>query len=411
MKTDVLIIGAGPAGMTLAADLGERGVSSVMVERAPFPGGHAALLACKALDRCAKCNACLLEDAAASLAAQAGWTLLAETRVETVARADQGYLVRLEAGPRVLDPERCVDCGLCLDACPEQGRAIRVNPVPGVGPRYAFDPQHCLRTRGEACSACFDACPVGAVDFDARPGQVDIEARAVAPATGPLTPFDPALKPRFGHSRLPDVITGLELEAMIRETGETLRPSNRAAPGRVAFIQCVGSRDRSLNRDYCSRICCGYALRLARLIRSRRPETAVSVFYMDIQNFGRGFEETFIHIQNEVELIHGIPGEITADDRGSVRVPFLNEDSGRGEEREFDLVVLSIGLGGPDQTLDDPLGLQRNEDGFLISAPDQGLFVTGAAGAPLSVAEACAQARAMAADVVAWLESQARGSA
>ena len=402
MKPEVLIVGAGVAGLTVAARLADRGLGSLIVEQGLFPGGHASRLACKAADVCLKCNACLLEESLAELAGRSGLWLSGRTLVESC-RPDGGrFLVRLLKGPLFLDPDSCVDCGLCLEACPAAGMAVRRSPVPLLGPRYGLDPGQCLFFKGEDCRACLEACPVGAIDLSATERREEIEVQAVVLAVG-ARPFDPRLKPRYGYGRLADVVSALELESMIRERGEVRMPSDGGRPIRVAFVQCVGSRDKKIGRDYCSRVCCGYALRMARFIRHRRPETEVTMFYMDIQTFGRNFDRFYRGVSGEVELIHGVPGEIAAGPEGELVVPFLNEAAGTREVRNFDLVVLSVGLGPPEDGLGEKFGLPRNDDGFLVSKPGQGLFTAGTATGPLDVAESRAQAEGTAAQVAEYL--------
>ena len=128
-------------------------------------------------------------------------------------------------------------------------------------------------------------------------------------ATG-YTPFDPRDKPKWGYGVLPNVITALELERMIRLEGDVRRPSDGRRPERLAFIQCVGSRDLTLDHLFCSRVCCGYALRMGKAIRHRWPEVEPYVFYMDLQNFGKDFIPAYEEAKDSLTLIRGIPGSI-----------------------------------------------------------------------------------------------------
>ena len=401
MKADVLIIGAGPAGLFTAARLAERGFAPLIVEQGLFPGGQASRLACKAAPTCARCNACLLETALTELAETKLSRLMSLTTVTAAEQTSDGWRVGLRTEPLLLDPDVCVDCGACLDQCPAASRAIRRAPAAGFGPRYGLDPSGCLRFAGQDCRACADVCPVGAIDFEAQAREETVQVRAVTAAVG-FTPFDARLKPRFGYGRVPGVVTAMDLEEMLRQDASWPTPDGRP-PEKAAFIQCVGSRDRKLGRDYCSRICCAYALRLARLLRRRRRDSTATFFYMDIQTVGRNFDRYLQKTAQTVELVHGVPGEITSSEDGRPGVPFLNEATGRTERRDFDLVVLSIGLGGPAADLDEIFGFQRNQDGFLLENGRPGLFVTGAALGPASVAESKARAEACAARAAAWL--------
>jgi len=401
MPYDVLILGAGVAGLTAAARLAARSFKVLVVDRDFFPGGLAARLACKAVAACARCNACLLEETLADLPGS-DLALEFQTRVVNSRAEDRGFRIELLGEPMYLDPERCVDCDACYAACPARDRAIRRAPAPQLAPRYALDPAACRHFQGRECDACVLECPAGAIDLAAPPRRREVHTRAVIVASG-ATVFDARLKSRYGYGRLADVITGRDLEAMLRETGRVLRPSDGRPPDRVAFIQCVGSRDKSIGRDYCSRICCGYALRLANRLQYRWPETRISFFHMDIQTFGRNFTGLMAETAERVELIHGVPGEITAGEAGALKIPYLNEATGKVESRDFDLAVLSVGLGPPDDGLDQIFQLARDEDGFYLARPEEGLFVAGCAGGPLDVAESRTRAEGAAVEAAAFL--------
>ncbi|MEW5722916.1 MAG: 4Fe-4S binding protein [Thermodesulfobacteriota bacterium] len=405
MEFDVLVIGAGVAGLKAVAELAADGLFSLVVEKGLFPGGQASHLPCKATDNCARCNACLLEETMADLAGRDQHRVLYRTTLTGLEKTDRGLRAVLHTAPLYLDPDKCTGCGLCYEKCPARGRAIKKAPVSLYGPAYGLDPEGCRHFQDGDCRTCAEVCPAGAIDLAGRAKDWTAEVKAVVAACG-FTPFDPAQKPRYGHDLFPDVISALELDLMLRVTGELKKPSNGLIPDRVAFIQCVGSRDKSLGRDYCSRICCGYALRLAALIKHRRPETLVSLFYMDLQNTGRDFDRYYRKLKGQVEFIHGVPGEITAGEEDGLAAPFFNESTGRRETRVFDLVVLSIGLGPPEAGLLEVLGLAADEDGFFRDRPEEGIFVAGAASGPKNVAESAGSAVEAAARAAAWVKKR-----
>jgi len=405
LNPDIVIVGAGIAGLSAAAELSNRGLSCLVVEQGLFPGGRGAELSCKATQTCAKCNACLLEESLTAFRAAEKVRLACQASISSCEFDGHVYRLTIAHEPAWLDPEKCLACGLCHQACPVRDQAILRSPVALGRPGFNISGRDCLFLQGQDCQACWSVCPVEAIDLSASPWTEEVTCSAVIIAVG-FTPFDPRLKPRYGYGRLPDVVTALELDRLLRARAELKRPSDGARPNSIAFIQCVGSRDKSLGRDFCSRVCCGYALRLARLIRDRWPETTISLFYMDVQNFGRDFDRFFREIQSEVELIHGVPGELTAGTDGSLALPFLNETTGRKETRAYDLVVLSIGLGPPREQISRIFSLERNEDGFLVSNDRAGLFVAGSAQGPMNLAEAKAWAEVAAAQAASFLGSR-----
>ena len=173
--------------------------------------------------------------------------------------------LEISKNPQFIDPEACDGCGRCHAACPEG--AILQGTSPFQNPFYALDPQECLRSNEDTCTACSDACPLDAIHLDKTGSSEERQTDALVFATG-FKPFDPRDKP-YGYGIFKNVVTNLDLEKMLRKTGRLERPSDGAAPARMAFIQCVGSRDAKLGHLWCSKVCCGSALRMARLLKAQ----------------------------------------------------------------------------------------------------------------------------------------------
>ena len=217
-------------------------------------------------------------------------------------------------------------------------------------------------------------------------------------------PFDPRKKSNFRYDQIPNLITGVELERMVKETGNALRPSDGRPAKDMAFVQCVGSRSVSLGRPYCSQVCCGYALRMARQIKTRDPSTAITFFYMDVQTFGRDFEKMFWEFRDAFYWVREIPGDYftTAGDRVGVVV----EDEGEITELNFDLMVLSVGMGpSPDQRVfAEWLDLRQGPEGFLVSPNSGGVFVAGSGSGPMNIPDTIAHTRAIVNRLTDYLE-------
>jgi len=410
MMTDAVIIGGGIAGTRCAIELSRLGFRSVVVEKNPYPGGHVALYCCKATDQCQRCGACLLEDQLESSDAsnRIGWSL--RSTVTEVERSNGSFSVTLNRQPLRIYPDKCNQCGKCLEVCPVPDALSNTFVKNGM----SLDEDNCLFFKDGSCRACEKACSAGAVNLDGEAEEVKIEAGTVILACG-FKAFDPHEKPRFGYGRIHGVITALELDSILRRDnfdageGETKLKS-------VAFIQCVGSRDAKIGRNYCSQVCCGYALRLAELLRHRFHGIQPTIFYMDIQSFDRDFEARFQAFRRNLRLVRAIPGEIRHGADGRPELVYLGSNEERIAE-SFDLVVLSVGI-SPDPELlplAELLGVQINQDGFFgrdgneVLTDATGVFVAGAVHGPKSIEDTVSHSIRTAGTVASYLKGSCRG--
>ncbi|HEX5681658.1 MAG TPA: FAD-dependent oxidoreductase [Desulfobacterales bacterium] len=329
----VLVIGGGIAGMTAALELARFGAEVDIVERNRRLGGHAAEFACKALEACVKCGACLVSETLEAAATHPRISAYTDSRVEAITGGDRfAYTLRNTPGTAI---------------------------------------------RGEA------------------------DAVVIAAGFGT---FDPSTKP-YGYGRFPNIITNLDLERMLRSNAKAVRPSDGGAPKRMAFIQCVGSRDAKLGHLWCSQFCCGAALRAARLIRRRQPQTDITIFFIDIQTFGRDFESFYRESQREIRFIRAIPGDAFQVEDSGIRLSYVDDSSRQSREEIFDLVVLSTGMVPPEglaQTAGG-LGLALTPSGYMGAQAHRGVFAAGAVRGPMRIEETIADARHTACQVLAFL--------
>jgi heterodisulfide reductase subunit A len=248
----------------------------------------------------------------------------------------------------------------------------------------------------------------------ARDGGKEIRMRtsAIIVATG-FAPFDARQKPELGYGACANVLTGLELEEQIRRSGSIVRPSDGRRPASIAFVQCVGSRDVHIGNDYCSRVCCKYALRMARLLQARIPQLNVTVFYMDIQVGGKGFYDFYQSCRKTMRFVRALPVGVVEDGSGDLEVQY--EDTARGQvvKESFDMVVLSVGMvPAPDAgTLATTLGIGINGSRFFATRSEaetnltdvDGIFLAGACQGPKDIEGSIAHAQAAAMRVVSQL--------
>ena len=217
-------------------------------------------------------------------------------------------------------------------------------------------------------------------------------------------PARPRLQSHYAYGLWPNIITGLELEEMVRAEEAIQRPSDGKWPNRLAFIQCVGSRSLQGEQPGCSQICCAYALRFADWIKSRRPETEVSIFYMDLQTVDRRPQGFLDDLAGRVKFIRALPGQVWPGEDDSLIIDFAPLQSPSLKRRQVDLLVLSVGLAPSPESaeLAGLLGLERGQDGFLISSQNRPLLVAGAATGPMGVAEAIRQGRQPGQQAAKW---------
>jgi heterodisulfide reductase subunit A len=266
------------------------------------------------------------------------------------------------------------------------------------------------------CGKCEKVCPVEAIDFTQEPETFTIRATAVILATGfELT--DLGIKKEYGAGKLQNVIDPLMMERFLAPTGpygRVLRPGDGMEPITIAYVQCASSRDQSLGIEYCSRVCCMYAIKQAMLISGALPLAEITIYYMDIRTFGKGYEQFYQNAQAMgVEFVRGKVASIREDEKHNPIVKFELTEEGRIIERTHDLVVLSLGMipyASPQS-----FGLLPSSDGFIsIPAIDAspcatarpGVFVTGTAGGPMDIVDSIITASSAASAASAYIREK-----
>jgi len=423
VNKSALVIGAGIAGIQAALDLAEAGYKVYLVEREPSIGGNMAKLdkTFPTMD----CAACILTPKMVEVARNENIELITYAEVKEVSGYVGNFFVKVLKKPRYVDESLCTGCDLCSQVCPIEvpsefdyklgsRKAIYV-PFPQAVPLvYTLDADACI-----GCGRCKEVCTIEAIKFEQEEEELLLNVGAIVVATG-FKIFDARRKPEYGYGVYDNVITSLEFERLINASGpskgKVLRPSDGKEPKKIAFIQCVGSRDEKTNL-YCSRVCCMYAIKNARLYKEKHPEAEVYIFYIDIRAFGKGYEE-FYKIAQEEYNVRFFKGRVSRiyENEENKNLILLAEDTmlGKPVKGEVDLVVLSVGM-EPNygaEELAKKLGLSRSADGFFAEAHPKlrpvdtlvdGVFLAGTCQGPKDIPDTVAQGSAAAARAITLL--------
>jgi len=359
--------------------------------------------------------------------------LLTNSEVEKVSGYIGNFTVTIRKKARFVDETACNACAECEKVCPvvvpdeyQEGFSSRkaiYMPFPQAVPSvFILNEEDCLGHNPIACGKCKDVCEKECIDFDMKDEIIRVNVGAVITATG-MDVYDPTEMDEYGYTRFENVVTSMEFERLISAGGPTeghfIRPTDRQRPKKIAFIQCVGSRSHSAKGNpYCSNICCMNTIKDSLLLKDHYPDTEITVFYLDIRAFGKGFEDLYMRSkQAGVQYIRGLPGEIFEDPK-TKDLTLIVEDtvSGTISNYDFNLIVLSVGVipRRDSDVIQRLLTLSRTQDGFFmeahpklkpVDAPTGGVFLAGCAESPKDVKDSVTQASAAVARAQVLLQS------
>jgi heterodisulfide reductase subunit A len=379
MSKAVMVVGGGVAGIQASLDLANRGLKVYLVEKRPSIGGRMAQLdkTFPTMD----CSMCILAPKMIECSHHPNVQLLSYSEVKTVKGSIGNFKVTVLRKPRYVDEKKCSGCLICAQNCPSEAlnefdenlgvRKAIYMPFMQAVPRVAvIDKESCVE-----CGLCEKVCPNKAVNRAQEPEEIELDVGAIVLATG-FDMFNPSAIVHYGYKRFKNVLTSMELERLLCASGPTgghlMRPSDGRIPRSIAFIQCVGSRDRRewIGHSYCSSICCKYAVKDAVLIKEHESSSLVTIFYIDMRAFGKGFQEFVNRAKSEfgVEFIRSNPGEISEDSKtNNLLVSFEDPITRTVQNIPFDLVVLSPAL-IPSQGVGElakTMGVELDNYGFL----------------------------------------------
>ncbi|MEW5733324.1 MAG: FAD-dependent oxidoreductase [Thermodesulfobacteriota bacterium] len=417
----VMVLGGGIAGVQAALDLADSGYFVHLVERTASVGGIMSQL-----DKTFPtndCSMCIMAPKLVEVGRHPNVQLLTLSEVTGITGSAGNFTVSVDVHPRYVDVARCIACGLCAEKCPkkvpdayEEGlvnrKAIYVKLAQAVPLKYAIDAEHCLYLTKGRCGNCAKVCPAGAVNYKDKKKTRRLNVGAVVMAQG-TTPFSPADFDTFGYKKFPNVVTAIEFERILSASGpyggHLVRPADRVEPKKIAWLQCVGSRDvNHAKNGYCSSVCCTYAIKEAMLAKehSHHPlDTAI--FYIDIRTNGKDFERFYNRARTEtgVRFVKSKMLEVLPPGAEGQHILSYVDRSGRTVREPFDIVVLSVGLAVTPQgrKLAADLGVAVNGYGFAetgsfapVSTSVPGIFVCGAFAGPKDIPQSVMDASAAA---------------
>lgn len=395
LLADILVVGAGIAGMTTAIEASEVGKKAILLEREAWLGGRVISSNQYFPKLCPP--TCGLEINLRRLRTNPNVTILTLAEVESVSGSPGAWEIRIRLNPRYVN-ERCTVCGECEKVCEierdnpfnyglDKTKAIYLPHMMAYPLRYVVDPKH---AGDERMKKCVEACEFDAIELDMQPRTITAKVGAIVWATG-WQPYDATKIDNLGFGQHENVITNVMMERLASPSGPTggkiVRPSDQKEIEKIGFVQCAGSRDEK-HLPYCSSVCCLASMKQATYVRSQYPDAEIHLFYIDVRAPGR-MEDFYERVKGD-EKIHfhrGKVGKISAvPENGNLMLHAENTLTGEMTETEVDMAVLAVGM-VPNTSVDPPpVDAPLDEYGFLAPDFKPGFVGAGTSVRPLDVA-------------------------
>ncbi len=424
-----MVVGGGIGGIQASLDLAELGFKVHLVEKSPSIGGIMATL-----DKTFPtndCSLCILAPKMVEAGRHPNIELHSYSEIESITGEAGNFEVTLREKARYINREKCKSCGTCMEKCPARipdeynqklnKRRAAYIPFPQAVPStYLIDKDNCLYFKKGICKVCEKFCEVKAVDYEQTDETKKINVGAIIFALGTDT-FDPSVLPQFGYGKYKNVVTSMEFERILNASGpfkgQVLRPSDNQHPKKVLWINCVGSRNKKIEKGYCSSVCCMYSIKQAVIAKEHAPDLDCTIFFIDMRTVGKGFEEYYLRAQDQgIKFEKGRVGFITEDpETGDLIVSFENHNTGELSQETYDIIVLSIGLTPSNYAVEinKKFGINLNNYNFCstdvfspLETNKSGIFVCGTFSGPKDIPETVAEASAAAGEISALLASE-----
>ncbi len=437
----VLVVGGGIGGMRAALDLADAGFQVYLVEATPWLGGvvaqlgfmfptHDCVLCRGTAEHGPGCTRPTISPALMDYSRHPNVKVYVNTEITSVEGEAGDFTVSLNVKPRYVNPELCINCDRCSQVCPvekpsrfQMGLAMRKlaykSSPRAIPDAYMIDKtDYC-----ETCHRCEEVCPTGAIDLNEQPRQEQIHVGAIILSLG-YKLFNARRYEEYGYGRYPNVITSMEYERLASRSGPTegivVRPSDGKLPKRVAWLQCIGSRDKE--RPYCSSICCMYSTKEAVLAKQRVPGVEAKIFIMDERAFNKEYNAYFLRSKElfGVEYVRSRISGIIEDPLTHDLILRYSTDDGEVWEEKFSMVVLAVGVEPPKGSakVARMLGIDLNKYGFCrtdkfapLRTSRPGVFVCGSFASPKEIAETIYEASGAAGEAMLFLADGLKANA
>lgn len=419
---DVLVIGGGIAGAEASINLADQGHKVLVVEKDLSVGGK--MIHLSKVFPTLDCSACITTPKISQAARHPNITIYTNSQVNDIEKkSERDFSAVVTKKPRYVIEADCTGCQICEEKCPvvvqDQyqydlvGRKAVYVPFSIANPRVAaIDIENCT-----LCGACEKACPSEAIDFSQEEEQIQVKAKSVVLATG-YRLFDPELIPRYGFGLYKNVVTAMQMERQLvptRPFNHVLRPKDGKMPDKIAYVLCAGSRDETVGNPICSQVCCMYSVKQAQLLLGALPLADVTIYYINIRSFGKGFNEFYQQAKDMgVSFVKGKIGKVTETDDGNLLLRYEDIQEGVVKEAKHDMVVLATGILAnqgiasmfKDRLELDPFSFVKQADELANPAKTSinGVFVAGTASGPMDIPDSILSAGAASAEIAGYLK-------